>query len=49
MALEWLIAHRDYPDVYVYYVDEIVEVKEKSIIVRCNLDKIYETKDLKVE
>lgn len=23
MALEWLISHRDYPDVYVYYVDEV--------------------------
>lgn len=28
---------------YVCYVDQILEVKEKSIIVRCNLDKTYET------
>lgn len=28
---------------YVCYVDKIVEVKEKSIIVRTNLDKTYET------
>lgn len=23
MALEWLILHRDHPDVYVYYVDNV--------------------------
>ena len=23
MALEWLISHSDYPDVYVYYVNEV--------------------------
>ena len=23
MAIEWLISHRDYPDVYIYYVDEV--------------------------
>jgi hypothetical protein len=23
MALEWLITHSDYPDVYVYYVDKV--------------------------
>lgn len=28
---------------YVCYVDQILEVKEKSIVVRCNLDKTYET------
>lgn len=28
---------------YVCYVDKIIEVKEKSIIVRTNLDKTYET------
>ncbi len=28
---------------YVCYVDQVLEVKEKSIVVRCNLDKTYET------
>ena len=28
---------------YVCYVDQVLEVKENSIIVRCNLDKTYET------
>lgn len=28
---------------YVCYVDKIIEVKEKSIVVRTNLDKTYET------
>lgn len=28
---------------YVCYVDQVLEVKENSIVVRCNLDKTYET------
>lgn len=28
---------------YVCYVDQVLEVKDKSIVVRCNLDKTYET------
>lgn len=28
---------------YVCYVDQVLEVKEKSIVIRCNLDKTYET------
>ena len=32
---------------YVCYVDKIIEVKEESIIVRTNLDKTYETLEIK--
>ena len=31
---------------YVCYVDKVIEVKEKSIVVRCNLDKTYETVEI---
>ena len=31
---------------YVCYVDKIIEVKEKSIVVRTNLDKTYETLEI---
>lgn len=31
---------------YVCYVDQIIEVKEKSIVVRTNLDKSYETLEI---
>ncbi len=31
---------------YVCYVDKIIEVKEKSIVVRTNLDKTYETVEI---
>lgn len=31
---------------YVYYVDKIIEVKEKSVVVRANLDKTYETLEI---
>ena len=33
---------------YVCYVDEVLEVKEESIIVRTNQDKIYETLEIKL-
>ncbi len=29
------------------YVDKIIEIKDKSIIVRCNMDKTYETLEIK--
>ena len=32
---------------YVCYVDKIIEVKDKSIVVRTNLDKTYETLEIK--
>lgn len=31
---------------YLCYVDQVLEVKEKSIVVRCNLDKTYETLEI---
>jgi len=31
---------------YVCYVDKVIEVKEKSIVVRTNLDKVYETVEI---
>ena len=33
---------------YVCYVDKIIEIKEKSIIVRTNSDKIYETLEIQL-
>lgn len=32
---------------YVCYVDQVLEVKDESIVVRCNLDKTYETLEVK--